>query len=153
MLLKKWGNGCEYKIQSGTRGGQKLSFLTGARLLRWMEICRKVRCAIHISSYPTGMFKELHDKLVTKKLCYTPFWATRLSILPICPPTCLNNDLAEQSRSLVNKDGMKLKNHMEYSLIYASSPDQLAETYAFFRNCQTFSKSRRSLSCSENPAI
>lgn len=63
MLFKKWGNGCEYKIQSGTRGGQKLSFLAGARLLRWMEIRRKVKCAIHPSSYPTGMFKQLHDKL------------------------------------------------------------------------------------------
>jgi len=71
---------------------QKLLFLAGARLLRWMEIWRKVRRATHNSSYPTGMFKELHHVTDTKKLCCTPFWATCLSIhLPASTTTKLYN--------------------------------------------------------------
>jgi len=32
------------------------------------DCVKKIRCVIHLSSHSTSMFKELHNKLLTKKI-------------------------------------------------------------------------------------
>jgi hypothetical protein len=81
-------------------------------LLRWMEICRKVRRAIHPSSYPTCTFKELHDTLQVLKKKYV--------VHLFGQPAHLSTHLPQQRLSCTVKltckrDCLKLKNRMEYS--------------------------------------
>jgi len=66
-----------------------------------------------------------------------------LGNLPIYPPTCLNNDLVAQSRSLVKGIAWNWKIIWNIPQIYAPSTDKQTKKNSYFRNCQTFSRSRR----------
>lgn len=60
-LLKKWGSGCEHKIQICTRRRERVLFLAGTRRLKLLDVIQKR--VIHSSAHPVSMLQELHNKV------------------------------------------------------------------------------------------
>jgi hypothetical protein len=56
--LREWKRG--YWRSEEVVASKMLLLISGLTLWRWWKLCRKMRCVIYQSSYPTTMFQELY---------------------------------------------------------------------------------------------